>query len=591
MKKLKFLVPILGLALLLAPGTMYATDTGIDKNSHQVEVADALHSGAVELVNVEHYKLTDAEYKSAVLTKSSFGSVTYFIVFGLLASLVASFTGFFRQVRRYFNTNRVAFTRLAFGLTALAFALYPPAGVLMAFTLPAGVNFDQHIKGLKEQRAAKASDMQKMLDAAKKEERDFNEDEQKRYDKLIAERRNLKSELDLAEEAYEEERKKPSVPIPGARGDEDGLSKQDEKDLSKFSLMRSIQAQIPNSGVKLDGIESEMHQEALKEARASGIKLEGNVAIPHLLLRSRTLAPVYKRDVTATGQTSTAGDQGGDLIQTTKMGFIDVFRNKLVLAGLGARFLSGLQGNISMPRKTSGVTGAHKTENADSDEGTILFDTVEMSPNRLPHYVEYSKQLMLQSSQDVERMVSDDVIKNLAVLLEYFAINGSGSNNQPTGILNFSNIGSVVGGANGAAPDRDDVIDLETAVAVDNADIGSLAYLTNTKVRGKLKKTKTDTGSGIFVWQGGNELNGYNVGVSNNVPSDLDKGNSTGVCSALIFGNFNELVIGQWGGLDIVVDPYSQAKKGLIGLSAAIYYDVAGLHDESFAAMKDALTS
>lgn len=301
-------------------------------------------------------------------------------------------------------------------------------------------------------------------------------------------------------------------------------------------------------------------------------------------------SPVHRRDLTATGQTSTTGDEGGDLIQTTKVGFIDVFRNKLVLSSLGARYLSGLQGNISMPRKTTVTDGAHKTENAQADEGTILFDSVDMSPKRLPFLVEYSKQLLLQGSIDVANMVQDDVIKGLAVKMENACINGAGSP-AVTGLLNINGIGSVVGGPNGAAPDRDDIIDLETEVAIDNADLGSLAYLTNTKVRGKLKKTKTDSGSGIFVWGAGNELNGYNVGVTNNVPSDLDKGTSTGVCSALIFGNWNEMVIGQWGGLDVMVNPYSKDDYGLIRLTASMYYDMAVTHAQAFAAMKDALTS
>lgn len=569
-----------------------AQDTDIG-NKAQTEMVsqEALPANPVRIENVEHYKLSDAEFKNYVATANDGFGYDRLLLYAFLSLFaVAAFKVFKDVYSRLTATGKMVFKGFAFLLTVAAYFIFPPASVgMLAFTLPAGKTFDQVIKGFKEERASKANEMQRILDKALAEERSLSEDEKKKYDKLKAERDFLKDQLELAEEAYAEERKKPAMPI-SPTGEGNQLSEGDNKDLSKYSFLRSIQAHIPGSGVKFDGLELEMSQEAQKEARSSGIKIEG-FGIPHLLLTQRTLGMFKeRRDLSATG--GSGGNEGGDLIQTTKMGFIDIFRNKLVLVGLGARFLTGLQGNISMPRKTSGVTGGHKTENDDSDEGTIVFDDVPMTPHRLPHYVEYSKQLMLQSSVDVNNMVRDDVVKGLATLMEYFAINGSGSNQQPTGILNTNGIGSVVGGVSGAAPDRDDIVDLETEVAIDNADIGSLAYLTNTKVRGKLKKTKTDSGSGIFVWaDNSQELNGYRVGVTNNVPSTLDKGASTGVCSAIIFGNFNELVIGQWGGLDIVVDPYSQSKKGLISLTAALYYDVACQHSEGFAAMKDALTT
>ena len=180
----------------------------------------------------------------------------------------------------------------------------------------------------------------------------------------------------------------------------------------------------------------------------------------------------------------------------------------------------------------------------------------------------------------------------IAQAVDIAAINGSGANNQPTGILNTTGIGSVAGGTNGAAPTLANIVQLEQAVAVANADEGSLGYLTNPKVRGKLKSSPLDAGSGRFLWDYSMpmELNGYNAQVSTNVPSDLTKGTGTAL-SAVIFGNFNDLVIGQFGsGLDLLVDPYTSAKDNIVNVIANSEYDCLIKQPASFAAMVDAIT-
>jgi HK97 family phage major capsid protein len=151
----------------------------------------------------------------------------------------------------------------------------------------------------------------------------------------------------------------------------------------------------------------------------------------------------------------------------------------------------------------------------------------------------------------------------------------------------------VAGGTNGAAPTWDHIVKLETEVAVDNADIGALAYMTNPKVRGKLKATpRTATYGDIMVWEGNDTpLNGYPAYVTNQVRSDLTKGTSSGVCSAIFFGNWNDLLIGMWGALDILVDPYSNSTSGTVRVVAFQDVDIAVRHPESFAAMLDALTA
>jgi HK97 family phage major capsid protein len=182
-------------------------------------------------------------------------------------------------------------------------------------------------------------------------------------------------------------------------------------------------------------------------------------------------------------------------------------------------------------------------------------------------------------------MVREDMIMAIAQAVEIAAIYGTGANSQPLGLLNAGI--TDISATNGAAPDWASVVNLETKVSTVNALLGSLGYLTNTKVRGVLKQT-AKMGNTIAqpIWgEGGNPLNGYQAAVTNNVPSNLTQGTGTGL-SALAFGNFRDLLIGQWGGLDITADPYTKAKQGQIVLTVDSFWDVALRRLASFAKTK-----
>jgi HK97 family phage major capsid protein len=249
-------------------------------------------------------------------------------------------------------------------------------------------------------------------------------------------------------------------------------------------------------------------------------------------------------------------------------------------------------GNLDIPRNDADAAAVWEGENDANAETSPTFDRIQLSPNRLGAFTDISKQVMVQSSIDMENFIRRRLNFAIAKALDYAALNGSGSGNQPLGILGTSGIGSVVGGTNGATPDWADIVDLESALTTDNADLGRLGYLTTPGVRGYLKKTLLDAGSGQFIWpQNATEINGYNVGTSTQVPSDLTKGSATAICHAIIFGNWEDLIIAQWGGLDIVVDPYSGSKNALVTLVVNSWWDTAVRHPESFAAMKDALIS
>ena len=418
-----------------------------------------------------------------------------------------------------------------------------------------------------------------IVDKVTEEKRDIKPEEQERLDEILEQRKQLDDIFRILSQKEEGVKQEARKAQPRYSHEE-----KENRELSKFSFLKVVQSHFSSrdGGKPLDGLELEMHQEAaIEHERASvGRKLEG-VGIPSIIFRA----------MTATGETSVAGDQGGNWVPTLKQGLMMALRPRLVMSGLGAQFITGLSGNVDFP-KGGAVTGGWKGEIIDSDDGTPGTDVISMNPNRLPTTVKYSKQLMLQSAPDVENFLINDIFRFIAQQVDAGAINGRGTAtyHEPLGILQTNDIGGVPIDTNGGAPTWAHISKLEEAVAIRDGDVGALAYLTNPKVRQKLKTTLKATGYPGFVWENGNEpLNGYRAGVTNLVPSNLTKAGGSSL-SAIIFGNFNDLVIGNWGGMDIVVDPYTAKIKGMVEITANTYWDAKVLRKESFAAVVDAAT-
>ena len=329
---------------------------------------------------------------------------------------------------------------------------------------------------------------------------------------------------------------------------------------------------------KLAGLEKEMAEEAKREAANIGVQLKG-VGIPHVVLSNKRAA---------SGQNVTVPADGGNLVQEESLVYVDALRAKLILNELGVTFLTGLVGNLPLV-KGGQFSAQWLDENGEMTDGEkVAFSKYLLSPKRVALTGAYSKQLFLQGSIDIENYIVNELTTAHAKALNEAMINGSGASGQPKGILNLDGIGSVVGGENGAVLDWKKVVGLETAVAVENADLGSLAYLTNSKVRGAMKTTEKSQGTARFLMEGG-EVNGYKTVVTNLVPSEIKKGTGTGL-SAMIFGNFADVVLAQWGGLDFIIDPYTLAKSGDIKIVANAFHDLGYKHEKSFAAIKDIIT-
>ena len=336
------------------------------------------------------------------------------------------------------------------------------------------------------------------------------------------------------------------------------------KEVRQFSLLRAIRAHAnptDRSAQKAAAFELEA---AAAASDAMGVEAQG-IMIPEDVLRSWKV-----RDMNATNDAAIIADdfRGGN--------FINVLRNASSVMQAGATMLSGLSGNVKIPKKTSASSaGWISSEGGASAESEPTVGQVTMSPKVLGAHTDITRLMMQQSSLDVEALVRNDLTDSIALSIDLGALAGSGSSGQPTGVQNTSGINTPTNFA-AANPTFAEVVAMETSVAEDNALQGNLAYILPASMYGALKTTAKDAGSGQFVVAPDGSMNGYKAIVSNQVTA-----------GDLYFGNFADLLIGMYGGLDIVVDPYTASSSGTVRIVALQTVDVAVRHAVSFAFNND----
>lgn len=339
-----------------------------------------------------------------------------------------------------------------------------------------------------------------------------------------------------------------------------GLTK---KEVRNFSIVRAI-ASLANPTDR-----------RLREAAA--FEFEASEAAAQRYGRSAqgVMVPVDVLGVWKQRDLNTSDDN--ELVATNLLAgeFIDVLRNSVSVMAAGARMLPGLVGNVAIPKKTAASSGGWiSTEGGAASESEPTFGTVNLAPKNIGAFTDMTRQLILQSTPAVEALVRDDLTQALALAIDKGALEGSGSSGQPTGILNTSGVNKPTSFA-AAVPTFAEMVALETAVAEDNALMGNLAYITDAATYGGLKTKAKDAGSGLFVIENG-QANGYNVIRSQQATA----GN-------VYFGNFSDLLIGMWAGLDILVDPYTASSSGTVRVRAIQTVDVAVRNAVSFAYNND----
>lgn len=432
------------------------------------------------------------------------------------------------------------------------------------------------IRKLAEIRA----EMTQINDRSIAENRDLTDEESARWDELRTTATRIEGQIQRAEEIPAADERKGAAMI--------GLTASETK---RYSLLRAIAAAAANDR-RLAPFEFECSDAV---AKATGRSPRG-FFVPQDWMVSQA-SGVERRALN-----KTTDSEGGYLVPNILEtgSFIDLLRNRMLVRAAGATVLTDLVGEVDIPKQTGGATAYWiDPDSADVTGSTQAVGQVQLRAKTVGAYTDIYRSLLKQASMDAEMFVRTDLATTLALAIDYASLHADGQNNAPTGIAATSGIGLVYAGgaatngdnANGAAPIWADIVKLETEVAADNADLGRLAYMTNARVRGKLKQTEKASGTAMFVWGDGNTpLNGYAAWVTNQVRSNISKGTSNNL-SAIFFGNWSDLIIGQWGVLDVLVNPYALQLRGGVRVSVLQDVDIAVRNAQSFAACLDAATN
>ena len=347
-----------------------------------------------------------------------------------------------------------------------------------------------------------------------------------------------------------------------------------QKEKGEYSLIRAINAATTGDWSKA-GYERELSediaQRAGKEARGFYMPSDLNWG-----QRDQTVSPT---------------SAGGFLVGTDHLAdqFISALYAKLTVGELGARVMTGLKGNVAIPKLSAQTTNtAFVAEGGSPTEGQATFSNVTLEPRTLASYVDCSRKLMLQSDPSVEAVLRNDIISQFARKIDSVAINGGGSN-EPSGIIPGVPSGNVVAmGTNGLAPTYAKIVELIKAVDVSNAMGGNPSFLTNPKVVAALRTIAKQSGGaeGNFIMEAASDILGYNIASTTLVPSNLAKGTGSNL-SAAIFGDFTNVMLGFWSGVDVVVDTSSLSTSGGTRLAFFQDLDVGIRRGEGFSVIKD----
>lgn len=351
-----------------------------------------------------------------------------------------------------------------------------------------------------------------------------------------------------------------------------GMSQAEVKQYSVMNVLRYL-ADPKLATAAAAGYELEWSEEAQKQHSRSA----AGVIIPHDVIASRPRA--------AAAGTLAAG---GALVGTDRLdgSFVELVRQRSAFISAGATVLSGLQGNVEIGRQTGKSTYYFVGEDVDVNASDLTFGLVNMTPKTIGARVPVSRRLMIQASPDVETLVRNDIINEITLGVDYVTGYGTGSSSQPLGLANTTGIGSVTmsagttinfstqqGGGSGLVGVWGDYVNLETAIANANLDIGAMRYLMNSAMRGGCKQVLRASSAGSdYIMTDAGTINGYPVNVSNQIQQN-----------DVFFGNFSELLVGFWSGIDLVVDPYTQSAKGQVVFTAFQDFDVAARRANSFA--------
>lgn len=368
-----------------------------------------------------------------------------------------------------------------------------------------------------------------ILTAGKSESRKLSADEENAYNDLCKQIADVDKEI---------------------RDINDKLNKETNKvikrTMSKFSLIKAVNDIANNRN--LDERSQEVVNAGIAEMRKAGQSYSGQIVLP-----------IEERgNIQATVATN-----GQEVVAEDKLNILEPLRANLVMAQAGATYMSGLVGNVSIPVYSGSNVGWAGEVDAATD-GAGKFSEVNLEPKRLTAFIDISKQFLIQDSVSAEEMLKNDIVRAISNELEKTILgNAAGSNTKPAGVFNGVT-------ADTTALDFKGIVDMEQALEDKNV-TGNLAFIVAPNVKATLKTTLKSTGVSGYLMEGG-EVDGIPV-------------YSTSACTSkgMVLGNFSDYVIGQWGGIDLTVDPYTQAASGKVRLVINAYFDAKPRRAEAFA--------
>lgn len=351
-----------------------------------------------------------------------------------------------------------------------------------------------------------------------------------------------------------------------------------------FSFQHMIQAQVEPTAKNKEAAAFEI--EVCDAARHMSFSKKGSFTVPMDVLRAKV--PMATR--------APLSASGSDIVATHLLAqdFVEFLYNQTVVRRAGAFALDGLVGNVTIPTRTGTATSYWLgTDTSALTESETSFGQLALTPSQITGFSKFSRQLLAQSTPAVEQLVRSDLATVLAIGQDEAAINGSGTGGVPTGILNTAGIGVEALGTNGGAPTWTAIVDMVGLLMKANAYFGKLGWAINGQGFETLAATpRIGTTFPIYILNDPfTNLLGHPVYQSQQIPSNLTKGTSGAVCSAIIFANWADLILAGWAGLDVLVDPYTYAVNSEVAVYAYQLTSVAVRHTGSFAAIVDMLTT
>lgn len=342
-----------------------------------------------------------------------------------------------------------------------------------------------------------------------------------------------------------------------------GLS---SRDTERFSIMRAIKACAGKSWQKDAPYELEISKAVAQ--RLGKVADENHFFVPFEVLQRpfdiqaieqlRQQLGLTKRDLTVA-----TASAAGYLVETGNEGFIEMLRNRSVAFTMGVRRLSGLVGNVTIPRQSAAATAYWlPTEATQITESQQTFVQIAMTPKTVGAYTEISRQLLLQSNPSAEGIVTDDLAKVCAIAADLAVLNGSGAGGQPLGIIGTSGIGGVTG----TTIAYGGIVEFQTDVAASNVRPMAGGYVMTPTVAGLLMGRQRFSGTDTPLWVGNvwdGTMSGFKAMSSNQMPA-----------ATILFGDWSEIIVAEWGVLEVEVNPYANFQAGIIGVRCMYSMDV-----------------